>query len=124
MSKIIKEFWEFKDNLVLNPYQLGQIIDLEKESKNLLKSTDNDFDYEYKGVEKFLWTVSIVDNSIVRIIYRKNFPIPNHDFWENNYHQIRETLLLTHEQVDKSYTGAKMLIISRDYFVTLIMLFK
>ena len=31
MGKIIKEYWSFEQNLMLKPYQLGQVI----ESKNL-----------------------------------------------------------------------------------------
>jgi hypothetical protein len=122
MSRIIKEFWEFKDNQILKPYRLGQIIDLKNESENLKKSADNDFDYEYAGAEKFLWTITIRDNRITRIIYRKNFPIPNYEFWENDYHQIRKELEVTHRRVDANYTGEKMCIIYRDYFVTLIFL--
>jgi len=124
MSKIIKEYWSFIENSELKPYHLGQIIDFEQESKNLKKSTEDDFDYDYIGNEQFLWIISIKNNMVVRIIYRKNFPIPNFVFWDNHHDIIQKSLSQTNKLVDEDYMEDRMVIISRDGFVNLIILQK
>lgn len=123
MGKIIKEYWSFENNLMLKPYQLGQVIDPQKDLANLKKTTD-DFDYEYTGDEKFLFVVTIKNNIIKRIIYRKNFSIPNFEFWNNNYNLIHTSLLKTCRLVDENYIKDRMCVIIRDDFVSLIILQK
>lgn len=124
MSKILKEYWSFEGNTILDPYYLGQVIDFEKESENLKKSTEGDYDYEYLGVNQFLWIVSIKNNIVVRIIYKQNFPIPYNDFWKNHYNVIRNDLQKTSKLVDENYKHDRMCVIIRDGFVNLIILQK
>ncbi len=124
MGKKIKEYWSFGDNLILKSYQLGQAVDLQEESVNLKKSDDDDFDYEYTGNEKSLCVVTIKNNIIIRIIYRKNFSIPNFEFWNNNYNLIHTSLLKTCRLVDENYLKDRMCVITRDDFVSLIILQK
>ena len=124
MSKILREYWGFQQSRLLKPYYLGQSIDLHKESENLKKSTEGEYDYEYIGQNKFLWIVTIKDDIIIRIAFKQNFPLPNFEFWDNHYDLISAHLKLFYKRVDKTYTGDKMCVISRDGFVTLIILNK
>ncbi|WP_281239392.1 hypothetical protein [Flavobacterium praedii] len=124
MGKKIKEYWSFEENSKLKPYQLGQVINIQEESANLKRSTDDDFDYEYIGWEKFLWIVTIKNSIIVRIVYKNNFSIPNFDFWNNNYNLIHSSLIKTCRLVDESYLKDRMCVITRDDFVSLIILQK
>jgi len=124
MSKILREYWSYQETHLLKPYYLGQSIDLQSESENLKKSIEGEYDYEYIGQNKFLWILTIKDNIIIRIAYKKNFPIPNFKFWNNHYDLISAHLKLLCERVDETYTGDKMYVVSRDGFVTLIILTK
>lgn len=124
MGKKIKEYWSFEENSKLKPYQLGQVINIQEESTNLKRSTDDDFDYEYIGREKFLWIVTIKNSIIVRIVYKNNFSIPNFDFWNNNYNLIHSSLIKTCRLVNESYSKDRMCVITRDDFVSLIILQK
>jgi len=121
MGKKITEYWSFEENEILTPYKLGQVINIKDESANLKKS-DYD-DYEYIGLEQFLWIVTIKNDIVVRIAYRQNFSIPNFEFWNNNYQVIRTVLSKTHSLVsEETSLKDRMCIITRDDFVTLIIL--
>lgn len=120
MGKKIIEYWSFEENEMLTPYKLGQFINIQDESDNLKKSDDDD--YEYIGSEQFLWVVTIKNDIVVRIIYRQNFPIPNFEFWNNNYQLIRTDLSKKNSLVDESWLKDRMCIITRDDFVSLIIL--
>lgn len=121
MGKKTIEYWSFEENEILTPYRLGQLINIQDESANLKKSDDDD--YEYIGPEQFLWFVTIKNDIVVRIIYRQNFPIPNFEFWNNNYQLIRTVLSKTHSLVsEETCLKDRMCIITRDDFVTLVIL--
>jgi hypothetical protein len=124
MSKIEKEYWTFDENSLLEPYKLGQVINAYDEITNfrLRKSAEGVYDYEYIGDIHFLWTVSIKENIVVRIIYRQNFPIPDNKFWDNHYSVIRKKLSEKSKLVDEDYKGNKMFLVVRDGFVMLIFL--
>lgn len=124
MSKILRHYWKFEENSILKPYKLGQIIDFEKEGENLRKSTEGEYDYEYFGEHRYLWIITIMDNVVIRIIYRENFPFPNFEFWNSHYDLINIYLEKHYTSVDEDYIGDKMCVISRDGFVNLIILNK
>ncbi|MEC4047953.1 hypothetical protein OX284_000810 [Flavobacterium sp. SUN046] len=124
MSKITKDYWGFHQNDDLKPYKLGQQIDIDNEIINFKKISDSEFDYEYLGVEKYLWVLTIERNIITKITFRENFIIPSVEFWNNNYNIICSELKKTLNPVNKDYKGDKMCIICRDNFVSLIILTK